>query len=232
MARKSSLARLATSAWLLSSRSRCSSFSRSAWTRLRTSATRCVSATTAATGSMVIEIVAMKASSSSRDSLASPRLNVPMPATVPRTAMPDSSTTHVATSLGGSRNAAQASGGRQMKDSERPVPSSPKATTPTSAVDASASTVSADRSANPRGRVRNHRMIAGVTIRAPARSPSHHVHQTRGASARLANPPATRLATPIDALAAVLTKPARPAKTKMSRARSNAAGPEAKRPTR
>ncbi len=66
---------------------------------------------------------------------------------------------------------------------------------------------------------------------APATSPSHQVNQVGPKSLARENPPSVSVATPIVALIAVATNPARPANVNTSRGRSNSCGPDATRRT-
>jgi hypothetical protein len=71
--------------------------------------------------------------------------------------------------------------------------------------------------------------IRGVTSRTPVASPSHHVNQMDGASARAARPSAMRAPVPSVAAIVVAASAARIAKSAMSGVRSKAARPRANR---
>src|SRR5260370_28656650 len=77
-----------------------------------------------------------------------------------------------------------------------------------------------------------HSSTKGVTTTAPTASPSHQVHQIGPYIVHSANPLNARLVTPIVALTAVLTIPARKPNLKTSCALSKECGPPAKRVTR
>src|SRR6266436_2389447 len=77
-----------------------------------------------------------------------------------------------------------------------------------------------------------HSSTKGVTTTAPTASPSHQVDQIGPYIVHSANPHRARLVTPIVALTAVLTIPARKPNLKTSCALSKECGPPAKRVTR
>ena len=177
IARKSSLARLASSAAVCAVCARSSSLNRS-WAMARRSVT------TAASGNVVTAIVPMKTCTRRSDVFWLPTANGPSPRTVADTAIPERITIRVAASRTPSLKAAQISGGMAMNGTGS-MPRSQKTSAPTSTVTSSTPTASRRRSrANTGGWV--HRTINGAMMRAPTTSPSHHVHQIRPPSVHAA----------------------------------------------
>src|SRR5215470_6180338 len=181
-------------------------------------------------------IVAMNAWSSSNDSFVGATANGPLPRNVPATAIPANSKRVAAASRGPKRRAAHTSTGTTTNAIGRcstAAGSIPPKTTPVTAT-----TVAARRPASA-GRCLSgegvgglmHNTSSGAITRAPATSPSHHVSQIGPYADHAANPASASVVTPMVALIAVLTSPARTANRNTSAGRLKLSTPLAKRLT-
>ncbi len=170
--------------------------------------------TSAATVIVSAAIVAMKACNTSSDSLSLGIAKGPTPRTVDQVAISEISATNVATSRCPKRKAAHTSGGMQRNGNgyrlSAGCASTSAAVTTTTASKATASTGLSRRV--PACNAFPQSTSKGVTITAPAASPSHQVSQMAPNALHEASPASASETTPIVALIVVQSSPASNAK--------------------